>query len=360
MKRRQYLTTIGALSVGATGVASGREVDEVSSKGNSQSRQGTTLTGIFQQTGGRIDGFTDWIGQTPAVQVSFAGAFSWSYPPNVYIPTWMDRPWQTGTIPLITWMPMSDGNDQNIAAEIATGKWDAKITEWARAIETWVFSGDTDRRLYFRPAHEMNGDWYPWSGDAAAYIEMWKRLQTLFEEETRLSNTHIQWVWGVNNVDVGDISAEAYYPGDRYVDWIGVDGFNFGDSQPWSSWKGVHEMFHPMVERMHELADKPLMIPEYATGSYRNGGYQPQAKADWITDVLAYIPEANIKMASWFNYDKETDWAVYNGERGTGTFNGVPVYESYKRILNGDKYLPARPNYPRVLTETEFTGQFDA
>jgi beta-mannanase len=53
---------------------------------------------------------------------------------------------------------------------------------------------------------------------------------------------NVAFGWAVNSESVPDIQGnqiEDYYPGDQYVDYVGVDGFNFGT--PWQTWNQVFD-----------------------------------------------------------------------------------------------------------------------
>lgn len=81
----------------------------------------------------------------------------------------------------------------------------------------------------------MNGNWYPWSQRSTPddYVLAWRHVYEIFSSKI-LDSTRLQWVWCVNNADVGSYTAENYWVGDEYVDWLGIDGYNFGASQSWS------------------------------------------------------------------------------------------------------------------------------
>lgn len=54
------------------------------------------------------------------------------------------------------------------------------------------------------------------------------------------------------------------------------------------------------------------------------------AKAAWITDAYTFIQRHDVRMACWFNIDKETDWAVFGGNRGTSRYEtGGAEYWTY-------------------------------
>lgn len=79
----------------------------------------------------------------------------------------------------------------------------------------------------------MNGNWYGYSGDPAAYIAAWRHIWTVFAD---LRVTNVTWVWCPN---LTPANWDAYYPGNRYVDVIGVDGF----SNTTYTWETFQQMF---------------------------------------------------------------------------------------------------------------------
>lgn len=74
--------------------------------------------------------------------------------------------------------------------------------------------------------HEMNGHWYPWGTKdttAATFVKAWRHIHDLFQEE---GATNVVWVWSPNVVNpVPSVKLEPYWPGDAYVDWVGIVGY---------------------------------------------------------------------------------------------------------------------------------------
>lgn len=261
----------------------------------------------------------------------------------------LPRMWDAGRVPLLTWEPYTGqtGSTDERTTRIAAGAFDSYLETWAERLAEWLAGPDgqlgttDDRRLYLRFAHEMNGDWYPWSpavgrATPTTYIEMWRHVHECIMREG-IQSEHIEWIWCVNHVDVGEYSAAELYPGDEYVDWVGVDGFNWGASREWSAWCSPHETFAGMFDRLDELTDKPRCVPEFASTTETTTGHDPQKKAAWIREAFAYFDDAAVEMACWFDEDKETDWAVFGGERGTETVtvDGVSyeAYPAYREAL---------------------------
>ncbi|GET41392.1 glycoside hydrolase family 26 protein [Microseira wollei] len=276
--------------------------------------------------------------------------------------------WNNKNVPLVTWEPFTGtATPLDIEVRIANGEYDAYINTWADKMKTFLSGADTvygtadDRRAYLRLAHEMNGNWYPWSAavgnnSPTDYINMWQHVKGIFDGKG-MEATRLQWVWSVNHSDVGGFSAEQFYPGDAYVDWIAVDGYNWGTSQNWSSWNTPQQIYGGMIDRLRILTDNPLAITEFASTTAGGG---VTGKSQWITDAFNYFAGQNVKMAVWFNQDKETDWAMFGGANGDSTYKSFSTtyktYKSYKNAIASGNIIPSTPTNPRLLTDAQFSG----
>jgi hypothetical protein len=175
-----------------------------------------------------------------------------------------------------------------------------------------------------RWAHEMNGDWYSWGGyknggatttgygdptkadGPERYVAVYRRVHFLFDS---LGVTNVTWAWVPNIMWAPNDpcnNVRNYWPGSDVVDWIGMDGYNWGTSAPWSTWKSFESLFRGTYTVLTSLADKPFLIGEFASSEV--GG----DKAAWITDAYQTIQNGfpKIKMAPWFDLNKETDWRI--------------------------------------------------
>ncbi|MDQ5853949.1 MAG: hypothetical protein M3380_18170, partial [Chloroflexota bacterium] len=228
-----------------------------------------------------------------------------------------------------------------------------------------VYGSADDRRAYLRLGHEMNGNWYPWSAavgnnSPADYVRMWQRVKGIFTAKG-MESTRLQWVWSVNNTDSAAFTAEAYYPGNTYVDWVAIDGYNWGTSQPWSSWQAPAAVYGNMLGRLRAISTRPVAITELASSTALGGGMSVAAKAQWITDVYAYVQANGVRMVAWFNADKETDWAMFGGSNGSGVYKAgsttYKMYAAYKSAVGSKSVVGANLSNARLLTDAQFAGQ---
>jgi hypothetical protein len=187
------------------------------------------------------------------------------------------------TMAMITWDPWcptkpgltdaEEGKAQPAFSNqaIASGRWDGYIRRYAVAVKA---SGLT---VYLRYAHEMNGDWYPWQWDAAAYVQAWRHVVTIFRQQ-HATNAKFVWsgLWPAGAIQRKAVHhALAYWPGKSSVDAIGTTTINFGgDHLHWVA------KLKPFLIKMHHKLGLPVMLTEVNT--------QYEGRVDWIGDLARY------------------------------------------------------------------------
>lgn len=224
-----------------------------------------------------------------------------------------------GAIPIVS-LELWHWHDQRPQLEqIRAGNYDDAFRVWA-----------TDARKYGHPVFlrfgfEFNGDWFSWSGDPEAYRAAWRHVHDLF---TQVGADNVTWVWAPNVQSCPDEptnAAERYYPGDDYVDWIGVDGYNFGDDHDkWHHWSSFESIFAKTLTALHtQHPDKPIMISEFACADG-----EPARRAGWIREAYAFLRQRHeVRAAVWFNYDKrregEPNWRIDTSAESLAAFNAT-------------------------------------
>jgi autotransporter-associated beta strand protein len=205
-----------------------------------------------------------------------------------------------GAIPMFTWQPQNgnQGVTQSFCcSNVANGVYDAYITQWAQAAAAW------GHPFFLRFAHEMNGNWYPWcsgvnGNTSAEYIRMWQHVHDIF---TSVGTTNVTWVWCVNVPFNGSAAITGLYPGDNYVDWISLDGYN-RLANPWQDFSAIAGS---TVTQLTSIAPgKPIMVAETGCNQSNNG-----SKSQWFLNVLTnYLPsQPRIKAWVYFNSTNTTD-----------------------------------------------------
>jgi hypothetical protein len=212
-----------------------------------------------------------------------------------------------GRTPLVNWEGRRD------LTAIASGRHDALLRERAR--ECREFRAP----LYVRWAAEFNGEWNPAYGKPRQFVGAWRHLVRTFRDA---GATNVRWVWCPFAVQSPSRWAEEwrrYYPGDGFVDRVGMDGYNWGTSRPWSRWQSFSEIFGPLYRDY--AGRKPLMICEVASAEV--GG----DKAAWIRAMGAELAGrfSKVDAVMWFHANKETDWRIDSSDAALRAFRSIAV-----------------------------------
>lgn len=216
-------------------------------------------------------------------------------------------------------------------------------------------------RFLIRFAHEMNISDSPyWPGHSgktpADYIQMYRRVYQVFTAAQDAAGVrNAEFVWSPNYFSQ---PAEAwnyyyqYYPGDNYVDWIGVSGYNWYpyQNEPNRSFKQIFgdldgtdayysdQGFHPGI--LYDIScryAKPIILAEIGA-AHRSG--TAQQKADWILDAYRKLAaHPFVRAVVWFN-----DYA-YAGNEINFRVTGVEseITNAYKTALQSSAYRSTLP-----------------
>lgn len=200
---------------------------------------------------------------------------------------------------------------------ICDGAYDDFFRQWA--VDAKSFEDSVVVRFGF----EMNGNWFTWGNRPEEFIHAWRRAHAIFEEA---GADNVVWAWCPNNVSIPRDPAntiERYYPGDDVVDWIGLDGYNFGDHHDeWHRWETFDEVFGPALALCDSRwPHKPIFLAEFGSAPG-----EPGQKAAWIRDAHARIQShPRLFGAIWYNLDKrsegEPDWSLDSDPGSLEAFN---------------------------------------
>ncbi|WP_330459310.1 glycosyl hydrolase [Streptomyces sp. NBC_00820] len=213
-----------------------------------------------------------------------------------------------GGILYVSWEPFKPA-----LGEIADGSQDAYIKRFAESVRK------TDVPVAISLGHEMNGNWYPWGTEktpAATFVQAWRHVHEVFQE---VGATNVIWVWSPNVVNpVPAVKLRPYWPGDAYVDWVGVVGY-------WSS-TGAHTfdtLYGPTRRQVAAFTHKPVLISETAAepGERR--------RADVRGLLQGVEQDENVIGFLWFNIPKRADWRIQSSPLALAEF---------KRLIADDAF----------------------
>jgi len=212
---------------------------------------------------------------------------------------------QTVNSGLVSSEPLSPFEHANasIMYDILDGYYDDYLNAYAQEVKAF------GHPVLFRLNNEMNGDWCWYSAfytckDGEIYRSLWRYIYETFEHN---GVDNVLWVWNPHDVSRPDFKWNhhlMYYPGDEYVDLIGLTGYNTGTYFPGESWREFLPIYQPMYNEYMQLFPKPFIITEFGSNSV--GGN----KAVWINNMFDNLKGfPNIKVALWWSgidYDQNS------------------------------------------------------
>lgn len=279
---------------------------------------GANTTGITDDTGRALSSFAARAGVTPEIAMYYQ---DWNphWSTALLNPRFTDPISADGSVPMVTWAPMLDTKNPVYQSKyapkrIASGAFDHYIDRAAREAAAY------GKPFFLRFAHEMNGSWSPWGAHVGKnrprhYVRMWRHVVSIFRRE---GANNVRWVWSPNIYLTKNIAPfRRFYPGDRWVDFVALDGYNWGATRG-SGWTSFRETFRSGYRAMRRLTHKPMMIGE--TASAEKGGN----KSRWIRGIAPALDEMPaVRALIWFDRKKETDWRINSSRSAQEAFRNL-------------------------------------
>jgi Glycosyl hydrolase family 26 len=212
----------------------------------------------------------------------------------LYFSSWGD-PFQTGfagqahargTVPFIQMEPWTIS-----LAAIAAGRSDTYLRSYARAVAAYRYP------VLLGFGHEMNGNWYPWGWThvpPAVWVAAWRHVVTVFRDAGARNAT---WIWTANVEGPGDGPLRAYWPGARYVNWVGITGYLYFPQDTFA------RVYRPTIAAVRRFTHRPILISETAVG-------QVSGQAAKIPGLFSLVRTRHLLGFVWF--DEAQDNGVYH------------------------------------------------
>lgn len=244
---------------------------------------------------------------------------AWGDQPQCELPVKLiDSIYQSAAIPMITWEPWQSLFDQHngvqdieskVFANILSGQYDDYLDRFSKQIKA------LQRPVFIRFAHETDNPQYPWSAAGGNTAEEFKAAWRYVHDYFAKNQVHnVIWVWNPWKPE----AVNSYFPGKKYVDWIGVTNLNYASKNSDQVSYSMAELYHPFHRNPVFNMGLPVMLAEM--GSLTTGAEQDQWLKNAFKDISASFPE--IKAFVLFNsgLDKNTpdpdgkmlDWRIDN------------------------------------------------
>jgi Glycosyl hydrolase family 26 len=214
-----------------------------------------------------------------------------------YIPAGSALGWQPawhisrGQIPMISWGGLN-------STEVLEGTHDRYIASFARSVDA------LGQPVFLRYGAEMDGEGNrAWVVSPSAYVSAWRYIHQRFEGVPAV------WVWAPVASAFTRKVAPLYYPGDRYVDWIAADGYNWNGCRG-DAWEGFSQIFRDFYT-WGSAQGKPLMVAE--TGTVEDPA-DSLRKAQWFAGAATSIKRSMpyLKAFVYFHSDRDCPWWIHS------------------------------------------------
>jgi hypothetical protein len=180
---------------------------------------------------------------------------------------------------------------------LAEGGYDAFFTKYfTDAVNPDILNGIKDP-IWLRPMNEFNGGWVAYGLKPDLYRKAWRRMYNI-AEQTGAAAQHI-FVWSPNYLSFPNEEwnkMQKYYPGDQYVDWVGLSCYP--PSLGASSSEAIRYPIENIAEAYNLYAHyKPFMISE--------GGYSESVDpVRWVKEWFDFkTMRPNVKAVIWENHN---------------------------------------------------------
>ncbi len=168
-------------------------------------------------------------------------------------------------------------NDSTTIAAIAAGTWNSYFTTFADEAKAFGYP------IYLRIGAEMNINQgsTTWSGvasfgeNASTFVLAWQYVYDVFQSQNA---KNVYFVWNPNYNSNGPNDLTAYYPGNRYVNWVGIDIY-----QQTASSDNIPSMINEIYSTYS--SQKPIMIAEWGYGS----SYTDAQRATWMNNFFGVV-----------------------------------------------------------------------
>jgi hypothetical protein len=249
----------------------------------------------------RVPNFESWLGERVPRALDFTTRDTWSSVLNSA--TYVGQSWAGSRWRLTVSIPMIPGDGVSTLSKAASGTYNANFRKIASSLISHGYGN-----AVIRLGWEFNGNWYPWGAAKCptCFIQAWRQIVTSMRS---VSGAAFKFDWCLS-IGTNSIAAEKAYPGDAYVDIIGMDIYN----QTWNSstqtptarWSWNLTQGHGLnwLASFSAAHHKPVSFPEWATGI--RVGYPGVGGGDdpyFIQKMHDWMAAHNVAYSNYWDYN---------------------------------------------------------
>lgn len=263
-------------------------------------------SGIFDGSGAvaSAEALSQWRGTPITRYVDYLGGQTWAEIEN---PNWWSSQWRDSGIALTYSVSMVPRSGGGTLEEGATGAYNYHFRRLAQRL---VANGQPD--VIIRMGWEFNGSWMWWSAtkDPQAFVQYWRQIVTTMRS---VPGARFRFDWNPSRgTSVPGFKDESAYPGDTYVDYIGMDVYDQswapGASDPAVRWANIVNCPYGLAWHAAFAAEhhKRMTFPEWGL-SWRSDGYGGGDDPYFIQQMHSWMANHDVAYESYFDVDMSND-----------------------------------------------------
>ena len=303
-----------AISVAAGAAVIGLTLTTVFAFGASAQAHPRWASGVYQPnaTPASVGAFGTWRGAPVDVATVWANRASWN---DIINPAWLYQRWQGSPETIAYTVPMLPEGVAGVSIQAcATGSYNSYWRQFGTNISAYGL-GNSIIRLGW----EFNGNWYIWAAtNPAAWVRCWQQIVT----SARATAPGLQWDWNVNRgASTGLADPTQAYPGNAYVNTIGVDSYDIWPPATTSGgWNSQLNGTQGLMYWLNFARDhgKRFAVPEWGNvmpGTVASGSNAGGDDPAYVNDMLGFFQANSAEIAWEANFQSPSTGGVY----GAGT-----------------------------------------
>lgn len=197
---------------------------------------------------------------------------------------------KTKSIPFIRWNALEENSFEAFSLKnITLGLWDDYINEWAEAAKQFEYTLLISFSPGINSISYKNSIFYT-PEIAEDYKKALEHVISIFKETGAYN---VLWVYETDIIQTQKtdwIHPKLAYPGENYIDWIAINGHNYGNTKNWSSWQSVEQLFMESINEVSLMApETPIMLRGLSTVSDKN-----HSSYNWFLNIPLFL-ESSLK-----------------------------------------------------------------
>jgi hypothetical protein len=248
----------------------------------------------------QVKAFGAWRGRPMDFAVDFLAKESWD---KIAQPDWWLSGWSSGRTSLVLSVPMLPDDPSTTLAVGATGAYNTYFTQLAQNMVARGYG-----KASIRLGWEFNGGWYRWAAaqDPAAFTAYWRQIVTTMRA---VPGAEFRFDWTMN-LGWNQLPADQAWPGDAYVDYVGVDAYdwkwNDSTATPAQRWAFLTEQSYGLtwVAGFAKAHGKRVTVPEWglaSTASQQGGGGGDNPT--YVTNMRQWMTANQVAYEAYFTMD---------------------------------------------------------